>query len=58
MNYPQWICADCGLKHGKTPPGVACWHEDKCDVCGEVKPCTEPRDFGHLKETWKNDRIA
>jgi hypothetical protein len=58
MTYPQWICMDCGLKHGKREPGLACWNVDKCDVCGEIKPCTEPRDFGHLKETFKSLAIC
>lgn len=53
MTYPQWICYDCGMKHGKREPGLACWHADKCDVCGEAKPVTEPRDFGYLNVTWE-----
>jgi ribosomal protein L37AE/L43A len=54
--YPDWICAECGRKHGKRPEGNpygATWHIDECGICGtggvEV---TEPRDFGHLREGW------
>lgn len=47
-SYPTWICADCGEKYGKRNVGTACWHIDKCEICGEEKACTEPKDFGHL----------
>lgn len=50
MNYPEWICADCGEKNGRKECNIATWHEGKCDLCGEDKPVTEPRDFGYLKE--------
>ncbi len=53
-DYPSWICEDCGRKHGNRKCGWATWHcGDKCGVCGEEKQVTEPRDFGHLKDTWK-----
>ncbi len=52
-NYPEWICADCGAKHGNRTQGVATWHEGTCGICGEKKPVTEPRDYGHLKEIEK-----
>ena len=47
--YPQWVCVDCGTKHGNRPCGVATVHEDICGVCGKLTSVTEPRDFGHLK---------
>ena len=53
--YPEWICADCGDKHGKAKCGLSTWHEGACEVCGKMTSVTEPRDYGHLKETWKND---
>lgn len=49
-DYPSWICFDCGKKHGRRTPGVATYHENTCDICGEKKLVTEPRDFGHLPE--------
>jgi rRNA maturation protein Nop10 len=52
MNYPQWICRECGVKYGHRECGVATWHRDKCDVCGKETMVTEPRDYGHLKEEW------
>jgi hypothetical protein len=60
MTYPQWICATCGMEHGnKQTPGIATWHYGTCDICKKDHvPVTEPRDFGHLKETWKNDSPA
>lgn len=55
--YPQWICAKCGLKHGNRPCGVSTWHVDECGVCGKKEVgVTEPRDFGHMKETWKDEK--
>lgn len=47
-DYPTWICADCGEKHGRRPPGVASWHMGTCDICGKLHAVTEPRDYGHL----------
>lgn len=54
FKYPDWICADCGDKYGNKECGVSTWHMDICDICGETKPVTEPRDFGHLKKGWEN----
>jgi hypothetical protein len=31
---------------------VATWHENTCDICGAEASVTEPRDYGHLKDTW------
>lgn len=58
MNYPDWICIDCGLAHGRRNPHIATWHRDRCDVCGTWTEVTEPRDFGRLKDTWKDGRLA
>jgi hypothetical protein len=55
QKYPEWICKPCGDKYGNRPVGLATWHVDTCDVCGEVTEVTEPRDFGHLKQGWEND---
>jgi hypothetical protein len=53
--YPDWICNSCGSLYGKRPDGNpygATYHLDACDICGEEREVTEPRDFGHLKEGW------
>ena len=48
--YPQWICYECGKKHGKRIPSVATYHMgDKCGWCGRFVSVTEPRDFGYPK---------
>lgn len=54
--YPSWVCLDCGDRHGRRSVGIATWHMGTCDVCGEAEMVTEPRDFGHLRETWRAAR--
>lgn len=59
-NYPDWLCDNCGRKHGKwyvngeySGPSSHCatYHYGKCDLCSDDGvPVTEPRDFGHLLE--------
>jgi len=56
--YPAWICSPCGRKYGRRECGIATWHEDDCGVCGERGMVTEPRDFGHLKDGWRQARRA
>ena len=48
--YPTWVCSSCGIKARGRPMAswhVATFHVDKCDVCGETKDVTEPRDYGY-----------
>ena len=54
-DYPRWVCHDCGVRYGKLgrQAGVATYHPDTCDVCGQHASCTVPRDFGHLRDGWK-----
>jgi len=54
--YPDAICLACGTKHGHREVGVATWNIDTCDICGKVALLTEPRDFGHLKPTWEEEK--
>lgn len=55
--YPSWVCYPCGERHGKRPCNPhATWHTDTCDVCSADAYVTEPRDFGHLKRTWKGEK--
>lgn len=53
--YPVWVCADCGLTYGRRACGIATWHPDYCDICGDYCMVTEPRDFGGLIDGWKMD---
>ena len=52
------VCAACGItanyltclkKYGKPPIqkafGVSTFHNGKCEVCGDLGPVTEARDF-------------
>jgi hypothetical protein len=57
-DYPVWICRECGRKHGHGwPEGhVATFHTGTCGVCGREASVTEPRDYGHLKDTWRDDK--
>lgn len=46
--YPVWVCSPCGSQVSKRKGGwLATWHTGRCDVCGEVRMVTEPRDFGY-----------
>lgn len=54
--YPVWVCNDCGLKaSGGRCFEVSTYHMDKCDVCGELKAVTEPRDFYYPDFEGKKD---
>lgn len=53
-HYPDWVCAECGTAHGTRQLACATWHYGVCDVCGREEMVTEPRDYGHLKPTWKD----
>lgn len=56
--YPSWICRPCGLKYGRgLPAGHTCtFHGGTCDVCGHAGAVTQPRDYGHLRPEWKDER--
>lgn len=56
VDQPQWVCYECGVKHGFFSPGLATWHPDTCGVCDQQKTVTEPRDFGYLAKGWKEKR--
>lgn len=44
--YPSWVCYECGIKASKGKSYVcSTYHDGICDVCGEEKSVTEPRDF-------------
>jgi hypothetical protein len=42
------VCRDCGLKYGVYSVGCSSVWEGKCNVCDQVKPVTETRDYGYL----------
>lgn len=50
-DYPMWVCLECGEKARKKSKTkrleCSSIHPDICDVCGKMKWCTEPRDFGY-----------
>lgn len=54
--YPAWVCEPCGSKYGHRTPTEATYHAGRCDVCGNSATVTEPRDYGHLKPGWENER--
>jgi len=51
--YPAWVCLSCGVKYGRRHCGIACWHVGTCGICGIEASVTEPRDFGHLQNGWR-----
>jgi hypothetical protein len=64
--YPTWICHDCGVKYGAwykkgkyvgPTPICSTMHIGTCGVCDATEVAvTEPRDYGHLRVTWKNPK--
>jgi hypothetical protein len=55
-DYPAWVCLDCGARYGyrgATDGHIMTMHIGTCDICGEERAVTEPRDFGHLKLNWR-----
>jgi len=50
MPYPEVICDDCAKSTGRTMPQGHCatFYDAECSVCGKLKQCTEPRDYGHF----------
>lgn len=50
MNYPSWICHECGMKHGNGKRSLITWNQGRCDICKRKTAVTEPRDYGHMKE--------
>ena len=52
----QWICDQCGNLYGSRD-NVATYHMGTCDVCGEYKAVTEPRDFG-LKPDFLEEQVG
>jgi len=64
LNQPELVCNDCGPLHGRwweegeyvgPRHHAATFSVQRCDVCGQQKHCTEARDFGYLRETWKTN---
>jgi len=65
--YPQWICHGCGEAYGSwykrgnyigPPHHCATYHQGSCDLCGALDVLvTEPRDYGHLKASWRRDLL-
>lgn len=52
--YPGEVCMECGTRHGRHPPEMATWSLGVCGVCGRAEPTTQPRDFGHLRPSWRD----
>lgn len=56
--YPAWICMECGRRYGRRRPICYTVHVGDCGVCGRTTEVTEPRDFGHLRDEWKQHVTA
>jgi hypothetical protein len=51
----HWVCFDCGIEALKNLINkrkkrllISTYHNDRCDVCGQIKSVTEIRDYGYL----------
>ena len=54
--YPNTVCSSCGAKFGNNPrPSFTTWYFGLCDICGCWDSVTQPRDFGHLRENWREE---
>ena len=42
------VCNDCGTEYGEYSVGCSSHWTGVCDVCGQLKPVTESRDYGYL----------
>lgn len=55
---PDWVCNPCGARLGRNiNRGIlSTYHCGKCGVCGKPDVfVTEPRDFGYLRQGWKEE---
>lgn len=52
QKYPTVVCDDCAKKYGgiMAKGHIATFYKAKCGCCGELKECTEPRDYRHLPQ--------
>ena len=51
--YPDWVCAKCAARYGRKRASIASWHHGTCGVCLDDGAVTEPRDYGHLHDDWR-----
>lgn len=55
---PKQVCESCGVsanvltclkKYGRSPMQIkmsrSTWHMGECEICGETREVTQPRDF-------------
>lgn len=45
--YAYTCCYDCGNEYGRHRGGASSFWQDTCEICNEIKPVTECRDFGY-----------
>ena len=51
LREANWVCSDCWNKYWERPEWhIGTFHEDKCDICWEIKSVTEPRDYLYFKK--------
>lgn len=48
----DWVCNDCGIPYlldsQRSKDRIHTYNQFTCDVCGEVKSVTDPRNFNYL----------
>ena len=53
----DWICGDCGRKHGRIIRGhISTMHVGVCNWCHREIAVTQPRDFGYPKPPLKKEK--
>jgi hypothetical protein len=58
--YPDWVCNECAVEAGAHVQAgqLAKFHKGTCDLCGEEKLVTEPKEFGNPEFAFKPVKLG
>ena len=54
--YPNWVCHDCGIKHGRRVLEIATYHHGTCGLC--VERGTSDRTEGAIYDIVGHCKVA
>lgn len=60
IEYPQWICYECGIKYGNknikddSRRTMITFHENLCSWCDQMKSVCHPRAYGYPQPPIRN----